>query len=341
VAIQGMSAAVRHEPAWQYWLGRAESALGEPARAHGHWVSAAREQGFYGRLAREALSMKAPEPPVAMPSRREVDSIARLPGLVRAVALQRAGQWQDASAEWSWTVRRLDARQQAAAAAHARQLGFWNRMIDTADHMSDAHPLALRYPLPYRDLVRPAARSHGVEEALVYGVMHQESRFTPGAVSLAGARGLMQVMPATASWLAGELGWHDYQPGWLDEPGRSIVMGARYLRQLDADLGRSMVLAAAAYNAGPARALSWRGAQPIEGAVYAETIPFDETRDYVKRVMAAAVHYAELLGPAPQRLRLTERLGMVPAQRSAALETAPLLTAMAPRPKTPSAYKPP
>jgi soluble lytic murein transglycosylase len=163
--------------------------------------------------------------------------------------------------------------------------------------------------------VRPAAKQFGVDEALVYSVMHQESRFSPNVASGVGARGLMQVMPTTGTWLAGQLGWSGFSVDWLDEPQRNVTLGARYLKQLRGDLAGSTVQAVAAYNAGPGRAVSWRGTRPMEGAVYAESIPFDETRDYVKRVMAASLHYDNLLGHAPQRL--SARLGVVEPTRVA------------------------
>ena len=316
VAVAGMSPQLRQQPDWRYWQGRAEAALGEPERARRLWTPIARDPGFYGRLAREALGRPDTPPPFAELPKAELDAIARQPGLVRAVALQRVGLWQEASAEWTWAARRFNDRQLAAAASHARRLGLWSRALDNASQMHDGHPLALRYPVPYLNLVRPAARGQGVDEGLMYGVMHQESRFAPNTVSKAGARGLMQLMPTTAQWLAGEMRWPGFQMDWLMDPQRSIALGSRYLKQLIGSLGGSAVLSVAAYNAGPSRANAWRASLPLEGAIYAETIPIDETRDYVKRVMLAAVHYGELLGTAPQQL--TGRLGQVPASRNLA-----------------------
>ena len=112
------------------------------------------------------------------------------------------------------------------------------------------------------------------------------------------------------------MGWSDFSVDWLDEPQRNVTLGARYLKQLRGDLTGSTVQVVAAYNAGPGRAVSWRGTQPMEGAVYAESIPIDETRDYVKRVMSSSLHYDILLGRTPQRL--SARLGVVQPTRVAA-----------------------
>ena len=240
--------------------------------------------------------------------------MAHNPAIQRTVALQRAGLSADASAEWAWAVRRFDDRQLAAASRYAHQLSLWNRGIDSSERTATLHDLSTRYPRPFQAIVRPAAKQFGVDEALVYSVMHQESRFSPSVASSVGARGLMQVMPTTGSWLAGQLGWADFSVDWLDEPQRNITLGARYLQQLRRDLGGSNVQAVAGYNAGPGRAVSWRGSQRMEGAVYAESIPIDETRDYVKRVMAASLHYDHLLGRAPQSL--VDRLGVVEPSRA-------------------------
>jgi soluble lytic murein transglycosylase len=365
-AVLGMGLQARQEARWQYWLGRADHALGNSPQAHTAWQLAAREHGFYGRLAQEALQ-QPPGAPVrvarpstqqvidaawqldpivlsdAAPARRpaaaerssraEIEAVAKEPGIVRAVALQRAGLPSEAAAEWQWAVRGFDDRRLLAAAHHAEQLALWNRVLDSSERVASAHNLRLRYPTPFQAQVRSATQQLGVEPALVFAVMHQESRFSPDAASTAGARGLMQVMPNTGRWLAKEHGWSGFDPAWLDEPPRNIALGTRYLRQLRSDLG-SPVLAVAGYNAGPGRAIAWRGPRALEGAVYAESIPFAETRDYVKRVMTAWLHYGELygeqLGPAPRRL--TQGLGMVPA---ASTPPGATLAQRAPLPPTP------
>ena len=112
----------------------------------------------------------------------------------------------------------------------------------------------------------------------------------------------MQLMPATARWVAGKIGLADFRPARVIEPETNITLGARYLKLVLSDLGHPL-LASAAYNAGPGRARRWRGVTPLEGAIYAETIPFNETRDYVKKVMANTVYYSALLGGTHQPSR--------------------------------------
>jgi soluble lytic murein transglycosylase len=352
-AIVGMSLGTRQESRWQYWLGRAEHALGDAPRAHHAWRLATREHGFYGRLAQEALQHAPPvaqaaarprkavdlveaawqfEPitladsvavastptaanPKALPVRptaAAVQAVAKDPGIAMAVALHRAELSSQAAAEWQWAIRRFSDAQLTAAAVYAQELGLWSRMLDAMERIEGSSDLRLRYPTPepFDKTVRSTAQQLSIDPALVFAVMHQESRFSPVVASSAGARGLMQVMPTTGRWLAEEQGWRGFNPAWLDEPPRNITLGTRYLRRLRNDLGHT-VLAIAGYNAGPGRAMAWRADRSVEGAVYAESIPFPETRDYVKRVMTAWLHYGEMMGAAPRRL--TQKLGVVPA----------------------------
>ena len=167
------------------------------------------------------------------------------------------------------------------------------------------------YPLQYDYLVRQYAYEDKVDPALVASVILVESKFDERAASQPGAHGLMQVMPATGQWVAGKLGMKGYHIGWLRDPDTNVMLGTTYMRMVLEGLDNHPVLASAAYNAGPGRARKWKDARPLEGAIYAETIPFGETRDYVKKVMANAVIYAALFeGRAPS---LKARLGTIAA----------------------------
>ena len=150
--------------------------------------------------------------------------------------------------------------------------------------------------------------------------MRQESRFINVARSSVGAAGLMQIMPDTARWIARRLGIKGFDPSEMQDPARNIQFGAYYLKHVQATLDGSPVLATAAYNAGPTRAQRWRDSRPMEAAIYIESIPFSETRDYVKKVMSNAMYYAMRFGQ-PSVL-LKDRLGVVPA-RKVRVESAP------------------
>jgi soluble lytic murein transglycosylase len=142
--------------------------------------------------------------------------------------------------------------------------------------------------------------------------MRQESRFVMGAKSSVGAKGLMQLMPATAKWVAKKINLRNFQPARVTEMDTNVTLGTHYMKMVLKSLDNHPVLASAAYNAGPGRARRWRADQPLEGAIYAETIPFPETRDYVKKVMSNAVYYNTLFEGKPQSLK--NSLGIVGAR---------------------------
>jgi soluble lytic murein transglycosylase len=121
----------------------------------------------------------------------------------------------------------------------------------------------------------------------------------------------MQLMPATARWVAKRAGMSDFSMNRVAEVPMNVTLGTSYLKLVLDDLGHP-VLASAAYNAGPGRARRWRDTRPLEGAIYAETIPFNETRDYVKKVMSNTMYYSQLIGG--KLVPLKDRLGQIPAK---------------------------
>ena len=204
---------------------------------------------------------------------------------------------------WLFTIRTLDDRQLLTAAVIARRNEIYDRAINTADRTIEQHDFHLRYLAPYRDAVKQNAAQLNLDEAWVFGLIRQESRFIADAKSRVGASGLMQLMPATAQWVAKKLGLKDWRWSQVTEVDTNVSLGTWYLRHVLDTLDGQPVLASAAYNAGPGRARAWRSGTAIEGAIYAETIPFNETRDYVKKVMANATYYAHTLGHHAQTLK--------------------------------------
>lgn len=312
-AIGRMPPVERNEPVWIYWLGRSLYALGAREEGRTFLGRIAGEHHFYGRLAAEELEMPLLLPPQApSPTREEIAEIAALDGIRRALALYKLGLRTEALAEWLWTVRTMDDRALLAAAEIARRNGIWDRAINTADKTVAAHDFTLRYPSPYGDVLQKEARVRKLDEPLVFGLVRQESRFIADARSSAGAEGLMQLMPATARQVAKKIGMKNFHISRLGRPEVNAALGTSYLRQVLDGFGGSAVLAAAAYNAGPGRAARWRDAKPLEGAIYVETIPFSETRQYVKKVMSNAVYYAAVLGGVDGEQRsLKSRLGTI------------------------------
>jgi peptidoglycan lytic transglycosylase len=315
-SIDRMSAVAKNEPVWSYWYGRAERELGNPVEAEGYFARIAGEYNFYGRLASEELGVALRIPPRApLPTEAEVAAAGAVPGLARALALYRIDMRSEATREWLWTIRGMDDRRLLAAAELARRNEAWDRAISTADRTVLAHNFSVRYLAPYREVLAEKARSRDLEESWVLGVVRQESRFVSVAKSSAGATGLMQVMRPTAKWAAQRMRMKNFSWSRLHEPEVNASLGTYYLRHVLDQFDGSPVLAAAAYNAGPSRARLWRGDAPVEGAIFAETIPFVETRDYVKKVMANTVYYSAVLGT--EATPLKTRLGVVPPRRTA------------------------
>ena len=308
-SIDRMSSANAHHPAWIYWYGRALAALGDEMGSRAHYLRIAGQSDFYGLLSGEELGYPVTLPQESyVPTEAEVAAAAKDPGLARALELIRLGIRTEGVREWLFAIRSFDDKQLLAAAELARSAAVYDRAIHTADRTSRVHNYALRYPVPYHDVFREYAATHGVDEAWVLGLVRQESRFNTDARSSAGAAGLMQVMPGTARYVASRLGLRNYRPKNVADVETNVTLGTGYMKMVMQQLGHP-VLASAAYNAGPSRARRWRDARALEGAVYVESIPFPETRDYVRKVMANSVFYAALLGQSPVSLKA--RLGAI------------------------------
>jgi soluble lytic murein transglycosylase len=246
-------------------------------------------------------------------------------GIQRAIALYRLGNRDDGFREWTWALRFIGKpsttepgkklaptdSDYVAAAELARSEGIPDRAIATALRTKTTHDFALRFPLNHLEQIKSAASNNQIEKSWIYGIIRQESRFMTDVRSRAGALGLMQIMPATGKWLAGKAKMSKHATSDLLDVDTNIALGSYYLRSLQDELG-DKVMASAAYNAGPGRARRWRDDRPLEGAIYAETIPFNETRDYVKQVMLNMAYYEEQL--TGKRMSIRQLMGTIPAK---------------------------
>jgi soluble lytic murein transglycosylase len=305
-----MPKTLQAQPDWIYWLGRAHEALGRQEEARALYQRIAGQPNFYGNLADDELGRPIMPPPLPQkPASEEVKAVAALPGIRRALALFRTDMRIEGIREWNWTVRGMDDAKLLAAAEFANHQEIFDRAINTADRTLALHDYSMRYLAPFREHVEPKAKALQLDQGWVYGLMRQESRFITNAKSVVGAKGLMQLMPKTASWVAKKIGLANFHPGRTNDTDVNVTLGTNYLKMVLDELDSHPVLASAAYNAGPGRARKWRDVKPIEGAIYAETIPFSETRDYVKKVMSNAVYYSALFDGQPQSLKT--RLGII------------------------------
>ncbi len=315
-AIEQMPAAQAAQPDWTYWRGRALAGQGRADEAGSLFQKIAGQPTFYGNLADEELG-RAIVPPARppAPTQEELASVRHNAGLLRALALFRLGMRFEGVREWNWALQGMTDRQLLAAANLAKSSEIFDRAIYTAERTREQHDYNLRYLAPFRDNVMPQTRQMSLDAGWVYGLMRQESRFVMNAQSGVGAKGLMQLMPKTAAWVAKKIGMTNFHPSDVTLMDTNVALGTHYLQMVLSDLDNHPVLASAAYNAGPGRARRWRADQPMEGAIYIETIPFEETRDYVKKVMSNAVYYSAQFNETPQSLKA--RLGVVGARGGA------------------------
>ena len=311
-AIDGMNPVIRSkDPAWTYWYGRASKAEGQDAKAKDSFEMIADQYNFYGQLAREELGKSNHAPSRTKVTESEIDAMASHKGFIRGERLYAMNLRFEGNREWNWELRNMTDKQLLAAAEYAKRVNLYDRVVNTADRTKQEHDFSLRYPTPYRDELSPIARQIDLNLAWAYGLIRQESRFIMNASSSVGASGLMQVMPNTAKYVAKKIGMTNYTNDKLTDTNTNLTLGSNYLNMVLIDLDGSWVLASAAYNAGPSRSKAWREklTGPTEGAIFAETIPFNETRTYVKNVLSNANYYSSVMNGQAQSLK--QRLGVI------------------------------
>ncbi|MVW79373.1 lytic transglycosylase domain-containing protein [Bordetella sp. 02P26C-1] len=311
-SINHMPKSQQEEPVWIYWKARADAARGRHEQARRGYASIADQYNFYGQLAAEELGRSITVPPRPAPvTDAEMQEARANASLRRAVHLFRLGWRSEAVGEWNYALRGMSDRQLLAAAELARAEDIYDRVVNTSERTRNEVDFTQRYIAPFEGRVTAQANSIGLDPAWVYGLIRQESRFIMNARSHVGASGLMQLMPATAKYVASRIGMADFTPASVNDFDTNTILGTNYLNIVLQGLDGSQVLASAGYNAGPGRPKTWRAklSHPVEGAIFAETIPFTETRLYVKHVLSNATYYAAMFSGQPQSLKA--RLGEI------------------------------
>ena len=303
-AIAALPPAERRRSQWRYWRAHALEAVGEPGAAQTEFTLLALERHYYGFLAADRVSLPYSLNHAATTLAADVMAqVKTMPGIVRAGELYRLGLLPEARREWQAALRRMDQAQQAQAAILALRWGWYERAVATANQAGLSDDLELRFPTPYRDQIERYSRMHSLEPHITYAVVRKESAFQPDARSRVGALGLMQVMPQTGRQVARRLQVELPSRGSLLDVDTNLKLGSAYLRAMLDRYGGSLVLAAAAYNAGPQRVADWlqRNAD-LPPALWIEAISYYETREYVKSILAFAAVFDWRLNGKPQRI---------------------------------------
>jgi len=318
----------KNDATWIYWKARAQLSTAttdaQRAEATAALKSIAGVKGFYEQLALEELGQAISVPVKPAPlTAQEKAAAHQNPGLQRALYALNLGLRSEGNREWNYSTNLhtpggMSERELLAAADLACSKQVWDRCINTSDRTKTQIDFDQRFPMPLKDTVLRKAKEVQLDPAYVYGLIRQESRFIMDAKSVVGASGLMQVMPATAKWTAKKIGLTNFQVNQLNEHETNVAIGTGYLKLVLDDFDGSMPLAAAAYNAGPSRSRAWRKGPVLEAAIWAENIPFTETRDYVKKVLSNTTNYAAIITGQPQSLKA--RLGTVGPRNAQAPE---------------------
>ncbi len=302
--VAALSEAQQTSAQWRYWRARILERTGESKEAERLFAALARERGYYGFLAADRLGLDYSMQHVSIEvDNEELAALLARPGIRMAQELYQLGLLPEARRQWSYTLRHLSKRELQVAAVVARDWGWYDRAILTVARSDHRDDLELRFPVLYRDMIESNASAAGIDPGWIYGVVRQESAFVVDARSPVGALGLMQLMPATGRFTGRKLKIDVGSNRALLDVGNNLRLGTSYLKEmLDRHRG-NQVLATAAYNAGPNRVAGWLPpAGRVEAPLWVEAIPFNETRDYVKNVLAYSAVYDHRLGSRPTRL---------------------------------------
>lgn len=291
--IEQLPASISQGNQWRYWLARSYQQLGNELAAQQLLQVLATERHYYGFMAASWLQQQPQlerQQTTASPMQLEV--IRTHPSAQRAYEFRAMGRMLDARREWNFMLSQLSAEEQVHAAVLANEWGWHDQAIFGLAAIGHFDAVQIRFPLAYHDVLKSFASIAGIDETWALAITRRESAFRNDAYSSAGARGLMQILPSTARYL----GERDVSRNELHMPRLNIQLGTKYLGQLQQRMQNNWVLATASYNAGIYRVQEWLPQQAVPVDIWIETIPYYETRDYVKNVLAYQQIYTMLLG---------------------------------------------
>lgn len=309
--ISALSEEEQEKEEWRYWRARIAEQSNQSELAWNLYSELSRERSYYGFLAADIIGA-----PYSMQHRsvgakpEESSAMAGRPTIRYAGELFQVGQIVDARRQWHWVIRHMSKRDLQIAAVLALKWGWHDRAVLTVSRSGHLDDLDLRFPVLYREKVETNSRRTGIDLGWIYGVMRQESAFMADARSGAGALGLMQLMPRTGRATARQLRLKIRSRSAILNVDNNLRLGTYHLRVVLKRNNNNQAMATAAYNAGSHRVKRWLPKdKPMSPDVWVDTIPFDETRGYVKNVMGFAAIYEHRLKII--RTRLRERMLIV------------------------------
>lgn len=295
-AIYQLPETLQKEMPWQYWKARALEKTGKAEEAKGIYQYLAQHRSYYGLLASQRLNVSFPlnHHPLTVSNEalKEIDSKPHIERAKEFIALKRP---VNARSEWFKGLEKLSTAQKSAAAKLADNWGAHDLAIATILKTPHKDDVYLRFPLAHRQKIKSTAHQYNLDPAWVFAIARQESAFNIEALSPVGARGLMQIMPDTGKSLAKNFDVSYHSENDLFQPELNIALGTAYLKDLKKSMRDHPVLATAAYNAGPTRTKKWLPEAPLDPEIWIETIPYRETREYVKNVLTYTAIYRKRL----------------------------------------------
>ncbi|EEA7678038.1 murein transglycosylase [Salmonella enterica subsp. enterica serovar Senftenberg] len=283
---------------WRYWQADLLLERGRDAEAKEILHALMQKRGFYPMVAAQRLgeeyTLKIDKAPANVNS-----ALTQGPEMARVRELMYWNLDNTARSEWANLVKSRSKSEQAQLARYAFNQHWWDLSVQATiagklwDHLEE------RFPLAYNDLFTRYTRGKDISQSYAMAIARQESAWNPKVKSPVGASGLMQIMPGTATHTVKMFSIPDYRgPGQLLEPETNINIGTSYLQYVYQQFGNNRIFASAAYNAGPGRVRTWLGnsAGRIDAVAFVESIPFSETRGYVKNVLAYDAYYRHFMG---------------------------------------------
>lgn len=287
----------KDQPCWQYWLARAYEEQGKTEEAQTLYKALAQNRQYYGFLASLRLK-KAPTFSNELPQKNMGLLKPYQEFITKIQALYLSKQNLQASRLLNDFISELP-KDEASALVYwiDNKLQWHGKSVYLSNNDILNNQLSLRFPLAYKDNVGHYAKQYAIAPELVYAIIRQESSFRDDATSFAGARGLMQIMPYTAKVVSKDykIPYNDKKQLFLSQ--KNINIGVAYLKQLAKRFGNHPILIAAAYNAGPKQVVFWlKNHPPKDIDLWIETLPWQETRNYLKNIMAFYIVYQYRLG---------------------------------------------